>query len=76
MVGKLSLDLVVRFYALQSRQVVALTPGMPQHRNWFRASDSRTLTKPLSSLVPLPGLRTKVSEVFVLRLDFRNTDWF
>ena len=54
-VGTLSLDLVVRFCASQSRQVAALTQGMPQDRHWLRASDSHTLTKPHSSLASHPA---------------------
>ena len=59
-VGMLSLDLVVRFCAFTLRQDRTLTLGMPQDSHWLRASDSLTLTKPHSSLVTHPNLRTFV----------------
>ncbi len=54
----LSLDFVVRFCASQSRQLTKRTSGKPLERHWLHASDSHTLTKPYSSLVIRPNLRT------------------
>ena len=64
--GVLTLDLVVRFYALQSGQVNTHTPGRPQQHHWLHATTLIRLQNltPHSRPTPLPSLFFDISHCF------------